>query len=171
MKALPCDLLGQVILRPRGRYIYSTLTYIYINTRTYTHKACIHLERNQKWKEGACRANGYVSLTTSATLRSCYSVLTNGLWSFPALFVFLHFPPEPYICWRSILFGANVCQKSAEWFELPAPVLHCWRAIVFFLTPLQACVQFFFLCLVSIYLLLINVVSSLHLKLCSFLMH
>lgn len=69
-----------------------------INTRTDTHKACIHLVKNLKWKEGACRANGYVSLTTSATLSSCYSVLTNERWSFPALFVFFIFPAEPYIC-------------------------------------------------------------------------
>lgn len=62
-----------------------------------------------------------------------------------SFFVFSYFPTEPYICWHSMLFGANVCQRSCECFKLPA--LHCWSFCRFsFFTPLQACVQFFGVC-------------------------
>ena len=52
MKVLPCDLFGQVILRPRWRYIYSTLTYIYTHRprkhayilRETTHVQKVHVE-------------------------------------------------------------------------------------------------------------------------------
>lgn len=89
MKVLPCDLFGQVILRPRWRYIYSTFTYIYIYIQSHTQKACIHIVRNHKWAEGACRGDWIcVSLTTSTTPRSCYCVLPKGPWSFSALILF-----------------------------------------------------------------------------------
>lgn len=141
-----------------------------MSTRTYTQKACIHLVRNLKWKKGACRANGYVSLTTSATLSSCHSVLTNELWSFPALFVFFLFLlSHTFVDVLSCLGQMYVRHQPSGW-----SCLHQFSTagqLLFSFSHHCRPVFGFFVCLVSIYPLLINVMSSLHLKLCSFLTH
>lgn len=121
MKVLPCDLSGQVILRPRWRYIYIILTY----TRAHTESMHTYKWETTNWQKVHVDATGYVSLTTSTTPRSYYGVLTKGPWSFPALFLFSHiFLLSHTFVDILCCCGANVCQRSPECFKLPA--LHCW---------------------------------------------
>lgn len=93
--------------QPRRRYIQ------YINTdtpQTQVHgkHACIHtFVGNYKCTEGACRGKCFCIIITSAPPRICYCMFSSSC-------LFPRFPTEPYICWHSVLFLANVCQKWTE---------------------------------------------------------
>ena len=78
-------------------------------------------------------ATGYVFPWQHQQHRSPVTVSQHrdlGLFQLFFFLVFSYFPTEPYICWHSVLFGANVCQRWTECFKLPA--LHCWWFLLFF---------------------------------------
>lgn len=162
MKVLPCDLFGQVILRPRWRYIYSTLTYI------YTH---IHTESMHKYSENPQmdrRCTQRVLVMCSLNNITYTKVPTKGPFSFPALFLFSHIFP------LSHTFVDILCCLGKTHVRDQRSVLSCLLSTAgnfavlfcfFFFTPLQAYVQFF-LVFFSNYLLLNNVIFCLELKSC-----
>lgn len=154
MKVLPCDLFGQVILRPRWRYIYSTLTYIYMHIHT---ESMLKYSENPQMDRRCTEGTGYVfpwqhHLHQGPNKRTFFS--------FPAVFLFSHIFP------LSHTFVDVLCCLGETHVRDQRSVLSCLLSTAgnfavlfcfFFFTPLQACVQFFWCfsaimcCLIMLY--------------------
>lgn len=158
--------------------VYTQYINIYTHTQTHSHiqKTCIHIVRNgQKWTEGACRGE-WLCFLDNINTKVLFQCPNKGTLVFSSSFLFSH------IFLLSHTFVDILFCLGQMYVRDQLSVLSCllqlstagnFAGFWFFSSFLSLLCRpvFSFWCLFSIYPLLINVISSLHLKLCSFLMH